>query len=47
MYEHLPGKFSAELYALYCGLVAIVTAAIMFAPVVHRFLHTFHLEERG
>jgi len=47
VYEHLPGKFLAGLYALYCGLVAIVTAAIMFAPVVHRFLHTFHLEERG
>lgn len=38
------GKLFAGLYALYCGLAVIAVAAIIFAPIVHRFLHTFHLE---
>ena len=36
------GKVFAGLYALYCGLVALVAAAIMLAPAVHRMLHLFH-----
>ncbi len=38
------GKLFAGLYALYCGLAVIAVAAIMLAPIVHRFLHSFHLE---
>lgn len=41
------GKIFAGLYALYSGLVLIIVAGIIFAPVVHRFLHKFHLEQRG
>jgi len=41
------GKIFAGLYALYSGLVLIVIAGIIFAPVVHRFLHKFHLEQHG
>ncbi|MGH8744040.1 MAG: hypothetical protein ACREUY_07160 [Burkholderiales bacterium] len=41
------GKIFAGLYALYSGLVLIIIAGIIFAPVVHRFLHKFHLEQRG
>jgi sterol desaturase/sphingolipid hydroxylase (fatty acid hydroxylase superfamily) len=40
------GKLFAGLYALYCGLVVIVVAGIVLAPVAHRILHQFHLEER-
>ncbi len=36
------GKVFAGLFALYCGLVALVAAAIMVAPAVHRMLHVFH-----
>ncbi len=36
------GKLFAGLYALYAGLVFIVTAALVFTPVVHRLLHKFH-----
>ena len=36
------GKLFAGIYALYAGLVFIVTAALVFAPVVHRVLHKFH-----
>jgi len=38
------GKLFAGLYALYSGLALIVVAGIVFAPVVHRVLHRFHLE---
>jgi len=36
------GKVFAGCYALYAGLVFIVTAGLMLAPVVHRTLHYFH-----
>ena len=36
------GKLFAGWYALYAGLVFIVTAALIFTPIVHRVLHTFH-----
>ena len=39
------GKLFAGLYALYAGLVFIVTAALIFTPVVHRVLHKFHWEK--
>lgn len=39
------GKVFAGLYALFAGLVFIVTAGLLLAPVVHRVMHTFHWEE--
>ena len=39
------GKLFAAAFALYAGLVFLVTASIVIAPVFHRFLHKFHLEE--
>ncbi len=39
------GKLFAGLYALYSGLALITIAAVIFAPVVHRFLHRFHIDE--
>lgn len=38
------GKLFAGIYALYSGLAVILIAGITFAPIVHRFLHKFHLE---
>ena len=38
------GKLFAGIYALYCGLAVILVAGIIFAPVVHRLFHKFHLE---
>jgi hypothetical protein len=40
------GKLFAGLYALYAGLVFIVTAALLFTPVLHRVLHLFHWDEK-
>ncbi len=38
------GKLFAGFYALFSGLVFVVVMGIVFAPVVHRFMHRFHLE---
>lgn len=40
------GKLFAGLYALYAGLVFIVTAALIFTPIVHRVLHRFHWDDK-
>jgi hypothetical protein len=39
------GKFFAGCYALYAGLVFIVSAALVFTPLLHRVLHRFHWDE--
>jgi hypothetical protein len=39
------GKLFAGFYALYAGLVFIVTAALVFTPLLHRLLHRFHLDD--
>jgi hypothetical protein len=39
------GKIFAGFYALYAGLVFIVTAALVFTPMLHRLLHKFHLDD--
>lgn len=39
------GKVFAGLYALYAGLMFIVAAGVLAAPVLHRILHKFHWDE--
>ncbi len=39
------GKIFAGLYAIYSGFAVLAIAAVTFAPVIHRILHRFHLEE--
>jgi hypothetical protein len=39
------GKIFEGLYALYSGLAVILIAGVIFAPIVHRFLHRFHVGE--
>ncbi|HEX2790169.1 MAG TPA: hypothetical protein VHN17_07040 [Steroidobacteraceae bacterium] len=38
------GKFFAGSYALYSGIALLATTAVVFAPVVHRFLHYLHCD---
>ena len=38
------GKLFASFYALFSGVVILVTVGVLSAPVIHRFLHRFHLE---
>ena len=40
------GKLFAGTYALYSGLVFIVVAGVIVAPVLHRFLHYLHLQRQ-
>src|SRR5262245_20850721 len=43
---HSPdGKIFAGIYALYAGLVFIVSAGVILAPLVHRIIHRFHWAE--
>jgi hypothetical protein len=38
------GKLFASFYALYSGMVFLIAAGVVFAPVFHRVMHHFHLE---
>ena len=38
------GKLFASFYALYSGLLFLVVAGVLFAPLIHRLLHSFHLD---
>ena len=39
------GKVFCALYALYSGFAVLAIAGILFAPVVHRVFHRFHIDE--
>ncbi|HEY6513375.1 MAG TPA: hypothetical protein VI032_15430 [Burkholderiaceae bacterium] len=39
------GKLFAGLYALYAGLMFIVVAGLMVAPVLHRLMHRLHWDD--
>lgn len=38
------GKVFASLYALFAGIVFLLIAGILLAPVAHRILHRLHFE---
>jgi hypothetical protein len=40
-------KIFAGCYALFSGLVFLVSAGVLFAPLVHRIVHRFHLRTEG
>lgn len=39
-------KLFATFYALYSGIAFLTMVAVLMAPLLHRFLHRFHLEVR-
>ena len=39
------GKIFAGCYALFSGLALVSVVAMIAAPVIHRFLHKFHLQD--
>ena len=41
------GKLFAGCYAIYCGVALIGTTGVIMAPVIHRALHKFHLEDQA
>ena len=38
-------KLFSGCYAIYCGIALIGTTGVILAPVIHRALHKFHLED--
>ncbi len=38
------GKIYASFYAIYSGVAFLTSVAIIFSPIVHRFLHKFKIE---
>jgi uncharacterized membrane protein YhaH (DUF805 family) len=41
------GKLFASFYALFAGLVFIGVSGILLAPILHRLMHTLHLDDEG
>jgi hypothetical protein len=41
------GKLFDSFYALLSALIILGAAGILFAPIFHRILHRFHLEDAG
>ena len=41
------GKLFAGTYAIFSGVAFLTTVGFFLAPIVHRFLHQFHLEGRA
>jgi ABC-type branched-subunit amino acid transport system permease subunit len=39
------GKIFAGVYAIFCGLLIFGVAGLILAPVFHRILHSFHVDE--
>jgi hypothetical protein len=37
-------KVFASIYAIYSGVAFLTSVGVLFAPVVHRFLHKFHID---
>ena len=38
-------KVFASIYALFSGLMFIAVMGVVLSPIVHRFLHKFHIDE--
>ena len=39
------GKIFASFYALYSGVILLASVGVLAAPLFHRFMHRFHLQE--
>lgn len=42
-----PGRIFESIYALFCGIVLLGSTGLLFAPIIHRLLHRFHVEDTG
>ena len=43
--ETTAAKIFSGCYAIYSGLMLVMSAGVVFAPLVHRFLHKLHADE--
>mgnify|MGYP000996363272 CR=1 FL=1 len=37
-------KWFSSLYAIYSGVAFLTSVAVILSPILHRFLHKFHLD---
>jgi hypothetical protein len=40
------GKWFSSFYAIFCGVVFITNIGLILAPVVHRIMHSLHMDEQ-
>ncbi|WP_298185176.1 hypothetical protein [uncultured Pseudomonas sp.] len=43
--ESTAGKLFTSLFGIFSGYVYIATSTIVIAPILHRLLHKFHLDQ--
>lgn len=43
--QNFSGKVFSSFYALFSGLVFITNLGVLLAPLLHRILHHFHIED--
>jgi len=41
------GKVFAGFYAIFSGLIIVIATGFVLAPIFHRVLHSFHVEQSG
>lgn len=44
--DNTSGKLFSSFYAVYSGVAFLSSVAILFSPILHRFLHKFHITIR-
>lgn len=44
--KNADAKFFSGTYALFSGIIFLVAIAITLAPIYHRFLHKFHIQDK-
>jgi hypothetical protein len=44
--DTVAGKLFSSFYAVYSGVAFLSSVAILFSPILHRFLHKFHISIR-
>lgn len=42
--DNTAGKLFAGIYALYSGLVLVLSSGLIIAPIAHRLLHRLHVQ---
>jgi hypothetical protein len=42
--ETVGAKLFASVYAIFSGVMFLTSVGVLIAPIVHRFMHRFHLE---
>ncbi|MCX6312888.1 MAG: hypothetical protein NT084_14790 [Bacteroidetes bacterium] len=41
------GKLFASFYAIFSGIAFLTTIGVIVAPIAHRFMHKFHMQDNN